>query len=150
MLKKRGITPLIATVVLVGFAVVIIALVVLWGTGYVKDLQEKEGSIAATKLGCSTDVGIALLGAEMSGDDILIEVENTREQIDGFYIVVRGDGWQDTLEVAEGVGPGEVKTIRASYDTTLGDAEEVDVIPRLAVASGIYESCSGQHEVYEL
>ncbi|HLC54978.1 MAG TPA: hypothetical protein VJJ75_00435 [Candidatus Nanoarchaeia archaeon] len=151
MLKKRGITPLIATVILVGFAIVILTLVLLWGTKYVRDLQEKEGEIAATKLSCSTGVGIALLSAELIGLDISIQVENTKEQIDGLYVVARGSAGQETMEVAEEIGPGEVKTIRVSYDSArVGTAEEVDVIPRLAVAPGIYESCSGQHEVYEL
>lgn len=154
MLKKRGISPLIATVILVGFAVAIIILVLLWGSKYIRDIQEKEGEIAATRLSCSTDVAFAILDVEAAGNDLSIQIENLREPLDSFYVIIRGPGNdQDTIEVTDDVvlATGEIKILRVTYDPArVETAKEVDIVPRLAVAPGVYESCSGQHETYEL
>lgn len=43
--NKKGISPLVATVILVGFVVVVIALVILWGYGFVTEQAEKSDAL---------------------------------------------------------------------------------------------------------
>ena len=50
MLNKKGISPLIATVLIIGFTIIIAVLVITWTTGLVKDqadLKECEAKAAA-------------------------------------------------------------------------------------------------------
>mgnify|MGYP003943950683 CR=1 FL=1 len=52
--KKRGkgVSPLIATILLVGFTVSIVALTILWSRGYIEERAEKEEKLSSTKLAC--------------------------------------------------------------------------------------------------
>lgn len=65
MLKrnKTGISPLIATVLLVTFVVILSAIILFWGKEYVTELMEKRGDVAAMKLECQ-DVEIEVIGIE--------------------------------------------------------------------------------------
>ena len=151
MLKKRGITPLIATVILVGFAVAIIVLVMLWSSTYIKDIQEKQGSIAEARLNCATDISFNVQNIEQFGTQFAITLENMNQPIDSFFIVIRGDNDQQTVTVNTPLAATAITTLDAVYDETIvGQAQEIDIIPRIEIAGGVYESCSGQHEVYEL
>ena len=150
-MKKRGITPLIATVILIGFAIAIIIIVILFTSNYVKDLQEKQGALAQTKYTCATDIGISIRNAQLSGGSITITIENLKQPIDNFYIVVRNRGSQETVELQEALATADIQDYTITYNPAIvGTPKEIDVIPRIEVAPTIYEACSGQHEVYEL
>ncbi|MDO8628397.1 MAG: hypothetical protein Q7R56_01425 [Nanoarchaeota archaeon] len=150
-MRKRGITPLIATVILLGFAIAIIIIVILFTTDYVKDLQEKQGAIAQSRLECATDISFSINNAEPSGASITITLENLKEFIDAFYIVVRNGQSQQTIELEEGLETATIKDFTIEYNPgSVGTPEEIDIIPRIKIAPGVYEACSGQHEVYEL
>ena len=49
----KGISPLIATVILIGFVVAIAALVFFWGRSYIVETAQKEGELSRIKLQCS-------------------------------------------------------------------------------------------------
>ncbi|MDO8555547.1 MAG: hypothetical protein Q7R96_00040 [Nanoarchaeota archaeon] len=148
---KRGITPLLATVILVGFAVVIVVLVMLWSSTYIEDIQEKQGGIAATRLSCATDISIAITDVQTFGNTLTITVENTNQAIDNFFVVIHGTEDQMTVTVDTAAPAGSITTLSAVYDQTrVGQINDIDIIPRIKIAGGVYESCSGQHETYEL
>lgn len=52
-MKKRGISPLIATVLLIGFIIALVAVVMLWGKGFIQEKAEKEGELAQAQLSCT-------------------------------------------------------------------------------------------------
>lgn len=54
--KKRGISPLIATVLIIGFTVALAAVIMVWGQGFIKGMQEKTETGANTQLVCAQDV----------------------------------------------------------------------------------------------
>ena len=51
-MKKRGISPIIATLILIAFVVVIIGIVTLWGRGVYEERAEKSGELANAQLDC--------------------------------------------------------------------------------------------------
>ena len=51
-MKKRGISPIIATVILIAFVVVIIGIITLWGRGIYEERAEKSGELANAQLDC--------------------------------------------------------------------------------------------------
>ncbi|MFH1592820.1 MAG: archaellin/type IV pilin N-terminal domain-containing protein [Candidatus Woesearchaeota archaeon] len=51
-INKKGISPLIATVLLVGFLVVVILIVWLWGYDFVTEQAEKQGALADASENC--------------------------------------------------------------------------------------------------
>ena len=58
---KKGVSPLIATVLLIAFTVAIGSVVMNWGTGYVKEEQEKATSTSDVRLTCATDVNLKIM-----------------------------------------------------------------------------------------
>ena len=58
MSSKKAIAPLIATVILVAFAVALGALVIDWNRGYVEDVAESSKELSSTQLSCQFEVGV--------------------------------------------------------------------------------------------
>ncbi len=56
--SKKGVSPLIATVLLIAFAVALGAVVMNWGRGYVEDTQDFAQQKSDSELRCSSDVKI--------------------------------------------------------------------------------------------
>lgn len=56
-MKKKGISPLIATVLIIGFTVALAAIVLTWGGGFTKKITETSQLTAEQKMAC-TDVNI--------------------------------------------------------------------------------------------
>jgi len=52
MADKKGISPLVATVVLIGFVIVVIIIVILWGTDFAKERAEKSGKLDEAARDC--------------------------------------------------------------------------------------------------
>lgn len=92
--NKKGISPLIATVLLIGFVVAVAAVVMLWGKGFVKERAEKEGALSQAQLECN------LIEIEIN-DDLSVTNIGSRT-IDGFIIRNGGvDKKYEPLKVME-------------------------------------------------
>jgi flagellin-like protein len=53
---KRGISPLIATVLIIGFVIALAAIIMTWGTSFTRDIQQTTEEGASTQITCSQDV----------------------------------------------------------------------------------------------
>lgn len=80
-MKKRGISPLIATVLLIGFVVAVGAVVMIWGKGFITERAQKEGALSQAQLDCN------LVEIDLEGDYI---VNTGSITIGGF--IIRGNG----------------------------------------------------------
>lgn len=58
MAKRKGVSPLIATVLVIGFTIVLAALTVTWGTKLFKETTEETGKIADFSTKCSTGFNV--------------------------------------------------------------------------------------------
>ncbi len=91
MKNKKGISPLIATVLIIGFTIVIAALVITWGTGLFKKTvsdTEKSGRISTL---CSNS-NIEVVDASLSGDktkvDVTLKNLNQDQEVKDFKVVL--------------------------------------------------------------
>ena len=77
---KKGISPLIATVLIIGFVIALAAIIMTWGTSFTRDIQETTEEGANTQITCAQDV--------------VFKITNMCETItDGTYkITVQNDG----------------------------------------------------------
>ncbi len=95
-MKKRGkkaISPLIATVLLIGFVVAIGAVVMIWGKGFITERAQKEGALSQAQLDCN------LVEIDLEGDYIINVGSIT---IGGF--IIRGNGVSKDYEKLEIMG----------------------------------------------
>ena len=70
-LEKKGISPVLATIFLIGFVVIVVVIIWLWSENVYEEHVEKEGTIAQEQLRCS---GVAIEIEQTSGT---IYVRNT-------------------------------------------------------------------------
>ena len=56
MLKKRGISPLIATILIIGFTVALAAVIMTWGQSFTKSITEGTEASTEEQLVCAQDV----------------------------------------------------------------------------------------------
>ena len=59
--SRKAVSPLIATVLLIAFAVALGAVVMNWGRGYVEDTANMARERSDTEVTCTTDVGLAIV-----------------------------------------------------------------------------------------
>lgn len=82
-INKKGISPLIATVLLIGFTVALAAMVMTWGSGFIKKTTEKTEEGTASALKCATELGFEISGITCNPDKSIASVKvDSRGSID--------------------------------------------------------------------
>ena len=159
--NAKGISPLLATVLLVGMTVAIIVIAILWGRSYIEEMAAKRGAIAEKQAECQNVDFTAVkeepkCGLGVSDCQIDITLKNQGSvSIDKFTArVISKDGKAGVaVELKEalpslGVAPYSVPV--SSELIPLGTTDitkilsKVEVIPSIRVAQGQYVPCSGK------
>ena len=71
MRDKKGISPLIATVLLIGFTIVLAALVMRWGTGLLEGTTETQECLSLARIGCTeVDFSLSVISADYNNCNI--------------------------------------------------------------------------------
>ena len=66
MINKKGISPLIATVLLIGFTIVLAALVIRWGSELVTTLTQEQSCQNEATISCTSDVEFTINTATLN------------------------------------------------------------------------------------
>ncbi len=143
---KKGISPLIASVLLIGFVVAVGSTVIFWGRGFIKEKAAKEGALAQKQLECENVLwDVKDVERTRSGGKIKIENKGNK-QIDGFImrVVEGGTGAEKINQKVEALKQDSV-----SYPFSLASKAKIDVIPALRPdGSGApLVPCSGKNKV---
>jgi len=141
-INKKGISPLIATILLVGFVVVIGAVVIIWGRNFIKERAEKEGSLAEKQLECE-NIEIDIKDA---GPGFITVENNGNNKIDAFILRVVSDG-SGATKIENKVEPLNVYTINHGLS-----GSRIDLIPALK-PEGINAPlipCSSKHKIIKI
>lgn len=126
MKNRKAISPLIATVLLIGFAVALAAIVMTWGGGFIRKTTETTETQAETTLLCAKlnlDVSVNCEASEIViinyNDFKIIDLKIGKRFKDGNYEL------QEAEEIIE-----PYKTANIHIDG-LGELSEVEIIPTL-------------------
>jgi len=151
-INKKGISPMIATVLLIGFVISIILLILLWGKDYIEELAEKRGALAEKQQEC-TKIQFDVLKACWRGSaeiDVGTEAEivlRNKVDVDIHKFIFRAvGGIGEPIErygknaKLGGLETKEYKNLQFAE----ADVKNIDVIPHLKVALGHYVPCSKQ------
>jgi len=84
--KNKGVSPLIATVLIIGFTVVLAVLVINWALPFVRNLQETTEESSNIQIACAQDVIFSIRNACKSGtNQVRLTVSNDgSKDIDNF------------------------------------------------------------------
>ncbi len=141
MKSKKGVAPVIATILLVAFAVSLISIVINFGMGLVEGESRK----------CTSDVEIGFI--EIDGqkevcynsrsEKVNIRIENTGTKIvDGVEILVIGEKDSNTASITTPLDPiNELKFSVQFPEQDYGKVMKIEIVPK-ADDNGVLLLCS--------
>lgn len=136
--NKRGVSPLIATVLLIAFAVALGAVVMNWGRGYVESTAQFAQQKSDLAMQCSMEVRAKILTLDnvpqicYNSTHVKFTLENngltTLNQLQ--ITLIGGNAVNTTLYTNLSLAQAEVKIFNVTYDnTTLGAIKQVRITP---------------------
>ncbi len=139
LLGKKGVSPLVATVLLIAFAVALGAVVMNWGRGYV----EEAPKAAAIADACSGNIQLNILDIagkkniclDEANNKISFRFENSGSiKVDGFKIQLIGVlGTKDHI-FNERMEPSDINSKNVDYFVTEhGQLQKARLIPKVGV-----------------
>ncbi|MFH1315895.1 MAG: archaellin/type IV pilin N-terminal domain-containing protein [Candidatus Woesearchaeota archaeon] len=150
--NKRGVSPLIATVLLIAFAVALGAVVMNWGREYIEDTQKDVEIKSAQTSACIIDVSLSLVKISdkpcyertADGSDNIFHaiIENgDSTELTGYKITFIGD--EETIgnngilthEINDSIKQAEIISVDVEYgnlDATIIDI--VKIVPKLKIS----------------
>ena len=131
MLTKKGVSPLIATVLLIALTVVIAGLIMTWSSSFIDGGKQKSESDIA--LFCVSKIGFEVSNV-CRNNGISFDIENLKERkIDGFIVSLLGDG----VEEIDGLNAYKSESFSVS-----GNVDHITIVPVISV-KGDEIMCSG-------
>lgn len=89
-MQKRGISPLIATVLILGFTVALAAIIMTWGTAFTRSMMGRTAETSSVQITCATDVVFDVKSAcedkTIGGTYKLTIANNGNYKIDKFQV----------------------------------------------------------------
>ncbi|MBI2550038.1 hypothetical protein HYV83_02555 [Candidatus Woesearchaeota archaeon] len=153
---KRGVSPLIATVLLIAFAVALGAVVMNWGRSFVQQNIDQTEKVTQTKLGCSLRVSLKIAeidstpqlcyggGGEAGYLEMRLNNEDESNAIKGLSVSIGGERGiynNDTINTTIPVGLSAYLNMSYSY-TTYGKIKNVRIVPSILIG-GVVTPCGG-------
>lgn len=146
--SKKAISPLIATVLLIAFAVALGAVVMSWGRGYVEDTTNLAESSSGATMSCSMNTGIKFVKNEdrknwvcnSTSTNITFVIENTgMTTFEGLKLVAVGNTSINQTLINDSIEPGDY--YMGSVDLGVSDVSRFTIMPKI-VYEGEYRICS--------
>lgn len=140
MNSKKGISPLIATVLIIGFTIVLAAVVMQWGSGFVKDLTKTQAERSEGTTKCVS------IDFSMNVDNTVAQkltlTNNAEIAIDSFIVqkIVDGES-SDLAGVNFTTGLTGYQSSSEDYTDTLSTGNQIRVIPEVKLANGVTMGC---------
>ncbi len=144
--SKKGVSPLVATVLLIAFAVALGSIVMSWGRNYVEDAQTFAGERSNIQYECATVVDFSINRIIFDSDlnEVKITVENNAEtEISGFVVkLLEPSGEGVSLLINQSLGPFAIKSMmmRVSEEMMV---DRVKLVPEIIREDlGIEQYCN--------
>jgi len=148
-MNKKGISPLIATVLLIGSTIALAALVMVWSQNLFQSTTERTGRGVEAEIICASDVQFRITSITGTESPLTIEVLNNGDHpIEEFKARIYSDS--DDIKVVEITGEvlGEFdsETYTITYSDLDGNLEKVELIPIIKLEDDSLKTCGQNKE----
>ena len=101
--NKKGISPLIATVLIIGFTIVLAALVITWGTKLFKTTVSETEATSKFSIACTAGLNLDVTPKKVDANNLELTLRNNNQDraIDNFQVIVY-DANNKVEKIAEG------------------------------------------------
>jgi hypothetical protein len=130
-MPTKAVSPLIATVLVIGFAIALSGIMMTWGTSFVKDIQERSEKSSLKDIACTKDVGLNIKSATVLGNKIKLVVENLGQMdMDKLNILLVGSDGGDNIVTGSGISAGGIQSFSVALDPNkIGTFKQVEAMP---------------------
>lgn len=145
--SKKGVSPLIATVLLIAFAVALGAVVMNWGKTYVEDQADRVGKRSDSQITCSMDVQLNWykrnnIDQVCYGSNYVFFTIDNKGNIDVEDLKLIVDGETDIFVneslINETFKKAYIKRFNITYDnSTYGAIQQVRIVPTVNIKGDI-------------
>jgi len=130
---KRGISPLIATVLIIGFTIILAGAIIQWGGSLFENIRQQSEEKALTKLTCVRDINFDIKQACDLKNSVLITIDNKGEiEIKGLIVRLIGDEVV-VQKIDEGIDAFGARGISARMPIGMTNLKMVEVFPRIII-----------------
>lgn len=145
MKGKKAVSPLIATVLLIAFAVALGAVVMNWGSDYVKKTAKSTGEKSDVDIKCTTDTYLRIISVAgtpqiclrntTTPERVEFTIENgPNVALEGMVVTVIGNLSINRTTITQAIGKSDALKLNVSYDTaTFGYIKQVRFAPMMKV-----------------
>ena len=144
--NKKGVSPIIATVLLIAFAVALGALVMNWGRTYIEDTQTKV-SLKTEETGtCQFDVNIKSVNigqkpcfdSDLTDHSFYAIIENGNYELSGYKVTIFANNQIIEDDETIPIKKVESKIIKVPINTTIDPVkiDKVTIVPKVMVTGG--------------
>jgi len=156
--NKKGISPLIATVLVIGFTIVLAALVITWGTKLFKTTVSETETASKVSLACTVGLKLEVLDSTLddTNTQVTLNLRNNNQDraIDGFRAVLNfntGTSEEGSIASSDGVMvlqfPVPKKyTINGVTTTDLTNLESIALYPQFEIEGDI-KACENSENI---
>lgn len=149
-MSKKGISPLIATVLILAFTVALAAIIMNWGTGFTKDLLKTTSKGSTANIACAQDVKLEITSAcrdTATGGTYKIAVENNgnRDVVKFNVRMYRSPTEVYSDAIVDTLGPFVADTITTTIQAA--QVKKIVIIPSIVI-EGQTVTCSDIGEEY--
>ena len=156
LIQKLGISPLIATVLLVAFVILIAVLIWFWWDKIIHEQAEKIGAETTGEISCAQDISFALSNAYCtpSSEAAGVTVENTNTG-DIYKFIVRAKQGNEIIEVVESplsLQASAAGELGITYNATLYSGlgpDALEIMPQI-ISQGATVTCNEKTETISL
>ena len=150
-MNNKGVSPLIAVVLLIGLAVAVTTGGIIWGKNFFAERTMKTGITSDIQVDCLTNIEFTIGSIKYSYSQtklglqpilsVLVENRGDRK-ISGLVLKITGGQGESTIQIDEDILGKKVKTIVTPYDReTIGQPIEIKVIPLIQAGKDIFIPC---------
>jgi flagellin-like protein len=141
-LNKKAVSPLIATVLLIAFAVALGALVMNWGREYIEATQEKVTLQSEQQTSCTFDTSISLVNIgdkpcfDPQDNNFYAIIENGDYELAGYKVTIFANNSIYENETTAVIKRVESKIIKAGLPPGITSIQKVTIIPKIKIKGG--------------
>lgn len=168
-MRKKGISPLIATVLIIGFTVALAAVIMTWGQSFIKGMQERTAESTQSGLTCAQEVKVDVQNACLDCPDTTPKDGICDSTPAGIKVTTANDGTIkiDTysIRVYESSSKVATKSITTSIDAfgitteplvsatpatfifTPANVKAVEVVPTISI-EGVATTCTASADKF--
>tara|TARA_Y100000310_G_scaffold80769_1_gene77442 strand:- start:36 stop:509 length:474 start_codon:yes stop_codon:yes gene_type:complete len=139
MEEKKGVSPLIATVLLIGLVVMIAMIIFFWYGNYLKDVLDKQGVSLETS--CTSDVEIYIssdIGCSLSGENSVVTfyVENVGSvELRGLNVVYSSSSSAGAVLKSQIINQAVGTYMQVDLGQNLAGAVDLEIVPIIGSGS---------------